>query len=106
MSRELSERVEKRYRDALDEVHSMANAAREKLGLPLPSNPEDGPPITLKIISDGYSHNTKIIDEKTGRVLNYVLGVRWHVSAGGAAIANIKLINPPVEVIADEVTYG
>lgn len=43
----------------------------------------------LKIISDGTSFGTKIIDSTTGEEVEEITSIRWEITAGDASRATI-----------------
>ena len=53
----------------------------------------------LKIISDGTSAGTKVMDRRTGEVLEGVISVEWSVKFGEIAVAKIELNVAPVTII-------
>ena len=53
----------------------------------------------LKIISDGTSDGTKVVDWKTGEVLEGVTSVEWYIGVGEIAVAKIELDRARVELI-------
>ena len=53
----------------------------------------------LKIISDGTSDGTKVVDWKTGEVLEGVTNVEWSIGVGEIAVAKIELNMARVELI-------
>jgi len=54
----------------------------------------------IKIISDGYSKNTKVINEETGHPLEGVTYINWNIGINGMSECTIKLHNVPLEVKA------
>ena len=55
----------------------------------------------IKIISDGLSTNTYVINAETGERIQGVVKVDWSCEAGQTAQANIEFINVPVEVVGE-----
>ncbi len=56
----------------------------------------------LKIISDGTTVGTKLINEETGEMIHYVQKITWEVNAQGAiSKATIELAKIPIEVVVD-----
>ena len=53
----------------------------------------------LKIISDGTSAGTKVVDWKTGEELEGVISVEWSIGVGEFAVAKIELNMARTEVI-------
>lgn len=61
----------------------------------------------VKIISDGTVHGTKVVDEKTGEMLQNVVDIIW--SAGmpyAEARAVVTLLRVPVELKTDVSLIG
>ena len=57
----------------------------------------------LKIISDGLTRTTKVVDADTGEPLEYIKRVTWEAVAGQAhATATIELTDVPVEITAGD----
>jgi hypothetical protein len=61
--------------------------------------------IKLKIVSDGTSSGTHVVDRETGERLESVMAIEWRISAGNYAEANyaeaiLTLRNIPVELVA------
>lgn len=55
----------------------------------------------LKIISDGTSAGTKLIDEDTGEMIHLIQNLTWQQSGEDyASKVTIELINIPVEIVA------
>lgn len=55
----------------------------------------------VKIISDGTAMGTKVIDPKSGEMLEGVIGVDWSCGLGAnEATATITLVQVPVELRA------
>jgi hypothetical protein len=59
----------------------------------------------IKIISDGTSAGTKIVDQDTGEFLNNAVSVTWRISVHGTAVATVTLRDVPVDVVG-EADYG
>ena len=52
----------------------------------------------LKIISDGTMSGTKVVDEKTGEILEGVRYVKWNADVDCFSIAQIEIISPKIEI--------
>ena len=52
----------------------------------------------IKIISDGLSKNTRVINAETGETVENVLSIEWKCSVHSLATATLKFIEVPVEV--------
>jgi hypothetical protein len=52
----------------------------------------------VKIISDGTSKGTKIINAETGETIENVRGATWKCSVGHLAEVILDMINIPVEI--------
>jgi hypothetical protein len=57
----------------------------------------------IKIVSDGTTRNTHVIDIETGDELEGVTHIDWHLEAGDLARCTIKLHMIPLEIEADEI---
>lgn len=69
----------------LDEVKKEVEMLPNKLG--------------VKIVSDGTSDGTKIIDQETGKELKYVIHAKWELSAEDVlAKLTLTMVNVPVEI--------
>ena len=55
----------------------------------------------VKIISDGTSNGTKVVNVETGEVIENVTRIFWEVNVGSLAKAHIQIINCEVEVEAE-----
>lgn len=56
----------------------------------------------LKIISDGTTVGTKLINEETGEMVGLVQNIQWEVGVGdNFASATVRLIKVPVELNVD-----
>jgi hypothetical protein len=56
----------------------------------------------IKIVSDGTSQGTKVIDEATGEALHYVSRIEWELIAGAhIATAHITVLGVPVEITTE-----
>ena len=51
----------------------------------------------LKIISDGTSRGTKVVNAETGEELKYVTDIVWRIEAMGYAHATIEIDNVAFE---------
>lgn len=60
----------------------------------------------IKIISEGLSTNTKIINAETGESIENVTALKWECSVGHLATAEIKFINFPIEAIGETEIMG
>jgi len=54
--------------------------------------------IKLKIVSDGTSSGTHVVDRETGEKLESVMAIEWRISVGNYAEAILTLRNVPVEI--------
>ena len=45
----------------------------------------------LKIISDGTSKGTKVVNSETGELVNGICEVDWHLNCNNLAVATIKV---------------
>jgi len=54
--------------------------------------------IKLKIVSDGTSSGTHVVDRETGERLESVTAIEWRISVGNYAEAILTLRNVPLEV--------
>lgn len=58
----------------------------------------------LKIISDGTSFGTKLLNEDTGEPIGFVESIEWKINVGDTfATAVVKFVQVPVEIIAFDV---
>lgn len=55
----------------------------------------------IKIISDGTSQGTHVVNEQTGERLDLVTRISWELSATHLATATLTLLRVPVEVEGD-----
>ena len=55
----------------------------------------------IKIISDGTSNGTKVVDLETGEFIPYVTFLAISVGVGGLVTAYIKLVNVKLDMIAN-----
>lgn len=55
----------------------------------------------IKIISDGTGFGTRVVDEATGEPITNITRVEWVVAADGVAMANLRAIKVPLEVVGD-----
>jgi len=54
--------------------------------------------IKLKIVSDGTSSGTHVVDRETGKRLEDVVAIEWRISVGGLSEAIFTMRNIPVEL--------
>jgi len=57
----------------------------------------------IKVISEGYGHNTKVINEETGEELEGVTSIEWSVSPGLLAECTLILNNVPMEIVGNKI---
>ena len=56
----------------------------------------------VKIISTGKAHQTKVIDEKTGEMIEGVTAIDWRINArDDLTEAIITVIDVPVSLVTD-----
>ena len=55
----------------------------------------------LKIISDGTSLGTKIIDAETGEVVDFVQRVDFSITVEGSARCTIEILQPAIDIECD-----
>lgn len=56
----------------------------------------------LKIISDGTSYGTRLVNADTNEPIGFVESIEWKVSVGDpAAKAIITFVNLPVEILCE-----
>ncbi len=55
----------------------------------------------VKVVSDGMTSGTKVIDIETGKELDDVSMVTWSLRAGEVSRCTIELFNVPADVKAD-----
>ena len=55
----------------------------------------------IKIVSNGTSYGTKVVDSDTGEHLPNVAKITWTIEAKGLARCTLELIKVPVEVEAE-----
>ena len=53
----------------------------------------------IKIISDGTSKDTKIVNAATGELIDGITEITWRVKVGGIAKVNLKMLHIPVELV-------
>lgn len=61
----------------------------------------------LKLISDGTTQGTKVVDIKSGEMIENVYHIRWELTTGGKSMMILDLVDIPAEVIghAEEDTH-
>lgn len=57
----------------------------------------------LKILSDGTSRNTRVIDEETGEPLDGVVSIAWSMRAGREAFVLLEMEDVPAELVGDHI---
>lgn len=57
--------------------------------------------VKVKIVSDGTTWGTKIVDEETGNEIHNVTKIEWTAEAGHMCVARITLVKVPVEITAE-----
>lgn len=59
----------------------------------------------IKIISDGTSRGTMVINKETGEVIDDIVSIVWTLTAPGISKAILHMNKVAVEVKCDEVNY-
>jgi hypothetical protein len=57
----------------------------------------------LKILSDGTSRNTRVINEETGEPLDGVVSIAWSMRAGRDAFVLLEMEDVPAELVGDHI---
>ena len=57
----------------------------------------------LKIISDGTSKGTHVVDEDTNQEVRFVQDIKWEISAKGVSKAYLTILNVPIELLVNKV---
>lgn len=55
----------------------------------------------IKIISDGTSNGTKVVDLETGEFIPHITALAISVEVGGLVTAYIRLVNVKLDMIAN-----
>ena len=55
----------------------------------------------IKIISDGTSKDTKIVNAITGELIDGITEIIWRVKVGGIAKVNLKMLHIPIELVGE-----
>jgi len=55
----------------------------------------------IKIVSDGKSRGTKVIDSETGEEIPFVTALAITVEVGGLVTAYLKLVNVELDIVAN-----
>ena len=57
----------------------------------------------LKIISDGTSNGTALVDVETGQAISNVMSITWSIDVDTMlATATVKLTSIPTEIVMDD----
>jgi hypothetical protein len=58
--------------------------------------------IKLKIVSDGTSNGTHVVDRETGEELKDIMEIEWRITVGNIAEVILTMRNVPVELTVIE----
>lgn len=54
--------------------------------------------MNIKIISDGHSSNTKVVNVETGEVVEGIQEINWHCFMDHLATVELKIADVPVDI--------
>ena len=58
--------------------------------------------LRVKIVSDGTTQGTRIVEESTGEPLGFVQSIEWKVDVNDTlATATVKFVKIPVEIVCE-----
>lgn len=59
----------------------------------------------VKIISDGFPENTKVIDVESGKEI-HARSIRWDIDKDNIGMAYIEVVMPKIEIETDADVFG
>ena len=58
--------------------------------------------MNIKIISDGTSKGTKVVNAETGEDVEYVQHIEWQLGVGELSDCTLKFIKVPIEFVGND----